>query len=292
MEVFVASCQAGSFVTAATRLDMSSQMVARYIADLEQRLQVRLLNRTTRRQSLTEVGRAYYERCVKVLNEADAADAIALDTLANPTGILKLSAPQNFGGQSLMPFVTRFLEDHPSVEIDLDLTDRFVDLIAEGVEVAFRIGQTGVETSSSLVIRPLRPYRLVACASPAYLRANGTPEKPVDLLQHACLGYVFWDRVMDKQWTFTRDGVAYPVHVSSRLRVNDASAQLSAALCGFGILLAAEDLVQPALSCGALVPVLEDFAGPSKPLSLLYPADRLRTAKVRSFIEAAVRTFG
>lgn len=292
MEVFVVSCDLGSFASAASRLDMSPQMVARYIAELEKRLQVRLLNRTTRRQSLTEVGRAYYERCVNVLKEADAADAIALDTLANPTGVLKLGAPQNFGGQSLMPFVTDYLQRYPGVEIDMDLTDRFVDLIAEGVEVAFRIGQPGIETSSSLVMRPLRPYRLIACASPAYLQANGTPQTPADLSEHACLGYVFWDRVMDKQWIFTRDGLEYPIHVGSRLRVNDASAQLSAALCGFGILLAAEDLVAPSLACGALVQVLEDFAAPSKPMSLLYPADRLRTAKVRSFIEAAMEKFG
>ncbi|HDS1820332.1 TPA: LysR family transcriptional regulator [Pseudomonas putida] len=291
MEVFVVTCEVGSFAAAATRMDMSPQMVARYIAHLEQHLQVRLLNRTTRRQSLTEIGQAYYDRCVNVLAEADAADAIALETHGQAAGILKVSAPQNFGGQSLMPFITRFLGEHPQVEIDLDLTDRFVDLIAERVEVAFRIGDPKVDASSSLVMRPLRPYRLIACASPAYLLAHGTPRTPADLAQHACLGYVFWERVTDKQWAFTRDSVAYPVQVGSRLRVNDAVAQLSAALCGFGILLAAEDLVAPALASGTLVPLLVDFAGPRKPMSLLYPADRLRTVKVRRFIDAALQRF-
>ncbi|MFJ2985254.1 MULTISPECIES: LysR family transcriptional regulator [unclassified Pseudomonas] len=291
MEVFVATCEAGSFAAAANRLEMSPQMVARYIADLEAHLQVRLLNRTTRRQNLTEIGRAYFDRCIAVLAEAKAADAIVLETRGQPAGALKVSAPQNFGGQSLMPFVTDFLTDHPLVSIDLDLTDRFVDLIAEGIEVAFRIGEPKVDTSSSLVMRSLNPYRLIACAAPAYLRANGTPQTPADLAEHVCLGYVFWERVMDKQWIFTRDGVAYPVSVGSRLRVNDAGAQLNAALCGFGILLAAEDLIAPSLASGALVPVLPGFDGPSKPMSLLYPADRLRTLKVRRFIDAAVERF-
>ena len=292
MHVFVTATDAGSFAGAASTLGLSPQMIARYIDHLEQHLQVRLLNRTTRRQQLTEFGRAYYTRCVRVLADVEAADALALESHAQPMGALKISAPQNFGAQSLMPVINHFLAQHPRVEIDLDLTDRYVDLIAEGIEAAFRIGDPGVADSTSLVVRPLRPYQLLVCASPAYLQAHGTPTQPNELADHACLRYVFTDRVMDKEWTFTRHGKAYPVQVGSRLRVNSADAQLKAAIAGFGVMMAALDLLAPALASGQLVRVLPTFEGPSKPMSLIYPADRQRTAKLRHFIDEAMAAFG
>lgn len=292
MQVFVTATDAGSFAAAANLLELSPQMIARYIEHLEQHLQVRLLNRTTRRQQLTEFGRAYYARCVRVLADVEAADALALETHAQPMGALKISAPQNFGAQSLMPVINQFLAEHPLVEIDLDLTDRYVDLIAEGVEAAFRIGEPGVADSTSLVVRPLRPYQLLVCASPAYLQAHGTPVHPSDLSSHACLGYVFTDRVMDKEWVFTRHGKTYPVSVASRLRVNSADAQLKAAIAGFGMVMAALDLLAPALASGQLVRVLPNYEGPSKPMNLIYPADRQRTAKLRHFIDGVMKTFG
>ena len=292
MQVFVTATDAGSFAAAANLLELSPQMIARYIEHLEKHLQVRLLNRTTRRQQLTEFGRAYYARCVRVLADVEAADALALETHAQPMGALKISAPQNFGAQSLMPVINQFLAEHPLVEIDLDLTDRYVDLIAEGVEAAFRIGEPGVADSTSLVVRPLRPYQLLVCASPAYLQAHGTPVHPSDLSSHACLGYVFTDRVMDKEWVFTRHGKTYPVSVASRLRVNSADAQLKAAIAGFGMVMAALDLLAPALASGQLVRVLPNYEGLSKPMSLIYPADRQRTAKLRHFIDGVMKTFG
>ncbi|WP_395607291.1 LysR family transcriptional regulator [Pseudomonas sp. B22129] len=292
MHVFVTATESGSFATAAAALELSPQMVARYVEHLEQQLQVRLLNRTTRRQQLTEFGRAYYERCVRLLADVEAADALALDAHAQPMGALKISAPQNFGAQSLMPVINQFLAQHPLVEIDLDLTDRYVDLIAEGVEAAFRIGEPGLADSTSLVVRPLRPYQLLVCAAPAYLQAHGTPVQPSDLASHSCLGYVFADRVINKEWIFTRQGKSYPVQVGSRLRVNSADAQLKAAIAGFGVVMAALDSLAPALASGQLVRVLPGYEGPSKPMSLIYPADRQRTAKLRSFIDAAMATFG
>ncbi|WLH49272.1 LysR family transcriptional regulator [Pseudomonas tolaasii] len=292
MQVFVTATESGSFATAAAALELSPQMVARYVEHLEQQLQVRLLNRTTRRQQLTELGRAYYERCVRVLADVEAADALALEAHARPMGALKISAPQNFGAQSLMPVINQFLAQHPLVEIDLDLTDRYVDLIAEGVEAAFRIGEPGLADSTSLVVRPLRPYQLLVCAAPSYLQAHGTPLLPGDLANHSCLGYVFADRVINKEWVFTRQGKNYPVQVGSRLRVNSAEAQLKAAISGFGIVMAALDLLAPALASGQLVRVLPQYEGPSKPMSLIYPADRQRTAKLRSFIDESIAAFG
>ena len=157
MAAFVTAADVGSFAAAAAQLGMSPQMVAKHVTFLEDRLGSRLLNRTTRRQSLTEVGRAYHERCKIVLAEADAADALAQERRALPRGRLRITAPVTFGAHSLMPLVTRYLRDHPEVEIDLALTDRFVDLVEEGREVAFRVG---LLDDSGLLARSLAPYRL------------------------------------------------------------------------------------------------------------------------------------
>ena len=289
MGAFVMAAESGSYARAAERLGMSAQMVAKHVAALEQRLGARLLNRTTRRQSLTELGSAYYERCKHIVSEAQAADSLAQVMSDNPRGKLKISAPVTFGSYSLMPLVTDFLRLHPEVEIDLHLTDRFVDLVEEGFEVAFRIGPLA---NSSLTARPLAPYRLVACAAPGYLAERGTPQVPGDLEQHECLGYAYWSRPADSEWTFNQGTSVHRVQVSSRLHVNESKALMSAALDGFGVVLGPEDFLAPALQRGDLVRLLNDFSAPSRQMHLLYSAHRQKTAKVRHFIEAAMARFG
>ena len=288
MNAFVIAAELGSYARAAERLNMSPQMVAKHVAALEQRLGARLLNRTTRRQSLTELGSAYYERCKHILVEADAADSLAQIMHDTPRGKLKITAPVTFGSYSLMPLITQFLRDHPDVEIDLHLTDRFVDLVEEGYEVAFRIGPLA---TTSLTARPLAPYQLVACAAPAYLAACGTPQTPANLEQHECLGYVFWSRPADREWLFQQGSASYKVQVSSRLQVNESRALMSAALDGFGIVLGPEDFLRGALERGELVRVLPDFEAPSRPMHLGYTANRQRTAKLRRFVEAVLMRF-
>ncbi|QBF28068.1 LysR family transcriptional regulator [Pseudomonas tructae] len=288
MEAFVVAAEAGSYASAALRLGMSAQMVAKHVAALEQRLGARLLNRTTRRQSLTQLGSAYYERCKHILGEAQAADSLAQIMNDMPRGKLKVSAPVTFGSYSLMPLVTDFLRQYPQVEIDLHLTDRLVDLVEEGFEVAFRIGPL---STSSLTARPLAPYRLVTCAAPAYLAARGVPQKPADLHEHECLGYAYWSRPADQQWQFIQGDTVHKVQVSSRLQVNESRALMSAALDGFGIVLGPEDFLRPALCSGELVRVLVDYQAPSRPMHLLYTANRQRTAKLRRFIEAVMERF-
>ncbi len=288
MNAFVIAAELGSYARAAERLNMSPQMVAKHVAALEQRLGARLLNRTTRRQSLTELGSAYYERCKHILVEADAADSLAQIMHDTPRGKLKITAPVTFGSYSLMPLITQFLRDHPDVEIDLHLTDRFVDLVEEGYEVAFRIGPLA---TTSLTARPLAPYQLVACAAPAYLAACGTPQTPANLEQHECLGYVFWSRPADREWLFQQGSTSYKVQVSSRLQVNESRALMSAALDGFGIVLGPEDFLRGALERGELVRVLPDFEAPSRPMHLVYTANRQRTAKLRRFVEAVLMRF-
>ena len=289
MGAFVMAAESGSYASAAERLGLSPQMVAKHVAALEQRLGARLLNRTTRRQSLTELGSAYYERCKHILSEAQAADSLAQIMNDTPRGKLKISAPVTFGSYSLMPFVTEFLRQHPEVEIDLHLTDRFVDLVEESYEVTFRIGPL---TSSSLTARPLAPYRLVACAAPSYLAERGVPQIPDDLQNHECLGYAYWSRPADREWVFCKDSVVERVQVASRLQVNESKALLSAALDGFGIVLGPEDFLEPSLRSGELVRLLADYEAPSRQMHLLYTANRQRTAKLRRFIDAALARFG
>lgn len=288
MGAFVMAAEAGSYASAAVRLGMSPQMVAKHVSALEQRLGARLLNRTTRRQSLTELGSAYYERCKHILSEAEAADSLAQILHATPRGKLRITAPVTFGANSLMPFVTAFLREHPEVEIDLHLSDRFVDLVEDGYEAAFRIGPLA---DSSLTARPLQPYRLLACAAPSYLAARGTPVTPADLADHECLGYAFWSRPADRTWTFTQGPNVHHVNVRSRLQVNETKALLTAALEGFGVVLGQADFLAPALASGALIQLLPNFEAPSRPLHLLYRADRQMTAKLRRFIDEAVAYF-
>ncbi|MFI8743041.1 LysR family transcriptional regulator [Stutzerimonas sp. R75] len=288
MAAFVTAVESGSFAKAAERLSLSPQMVAKHVVALEQRLGASLLNRTTRRQSLTALGSAYYERCKHILSEAQAADSLVQVMSDTPCGRLKVSAPVTFGSHSLMPFITDFLRQHPRIEIDLHLTDRLVDLVDEEYEVAFRIGPLA---SSTLVARPLRHYKLIACAAPSYLADRGVPLVPNDLTNHECLGYAYWSRPADREWEFSKDSVTERVQVSSRLSVNESRALVSAALEGFGIVLGPEDFLTPALRSGELVRLLAEYETPSRPMHLLYTANRQRTVKVRHFIDAALARF-
>ena len=289
MEVFIKAVDTGSFAAAARQLAMSPQMVAKHVAALEERLGARLLRRTTRQQGLTEVGRVYAERCRLLLEQAEAAHALVDAAQATPRGRLRISAPTTFGAHTLVPLVTAYLREHPGVEIELALTDRFVDLVEEGFEVAFRIGALA---DSSLVSRSLAPYRLAACAAPDYLRRQGTPRHPADLADHDCLGYAYWPRPAESVWPFQRDGVTHKVEVRSRLQIDSGEALLAAALDGFGVVLCAEDVLREAMQAGRLVRVLADYAPPSRPVHLLYQRDHLRTPKLRSFIDAAVHVLG
>lgn len=289
MEAFVTAAESGSYASAAGRLGLSPQMVAKHVSALEKRLGARLLNRTTRQQSLTELGSAYYERCKHILSEAHAADSLAQIMNDTPRGKLRVTAPVTFGSHSLMPFVTEFLRQYPEVEIDLHLTDRFVDLVEEGYEVAFRIGPLN---ASSLTARPLAPYRLAVCAAPSYLNKRGVPKILDDLKHHECLGYAYWSRPTDREWVFCKGSAVERVQVASRLRVNESKALLSAALDGFGIILGADALLEPALRNGQLVRLLADYEAPSRPMHLLYTASRQRAAKLRLFIDAVLARFG
>ena len=289
MAVFVKAADLGSFAKAAAALRLSPQMVAKHVLFLEDRLGTTLLNRTTRRQSLTDIGRAYYDRCKLVLAEAESAEALARDLRVTPRGTLRIGAGVTFGAYGLAPFVTRFLNRYPDVEIDLVLNDRFSDPLDDGLDLMIRIGEI---VESSLIVHPLAPYRLIACASPAYIAARGTPAIPADLSGHECLGFASWSRSFTCEWQFTKDGRSEIVNVSGRLRGNDWKALLHAALAGQGITLGPEIALQEELAVGRLIRILPDYGGPAKPMHLLYPAGRRPTATIRAFIDAMIDEFG
>ena len=289
MEVFIKAADTGSFAAAAAALGISRQMVTKHVVFLEHRVGTALLNRTTRKQSLTEFGRCYLERCRQIVADVEEADALAAEVRAHPRGTLRVNAPVSFGTSSLTPLVTRFLRAHPEVDVDLSLSDQLVDLTEEGFEAVIRLGPLA---DSTLTARALAPYRLIACAAPSYLAERGTPSVPADLSGHECLGFAYWSRPLANQWRFTRDGCEHAVPVHGRFRANDGRALLQAALDGFGITLGAEAVFRPDLLSGRLARILPEYEAPWRPMHIVYSANRRLTPKLRLFIDAVVAEFG
>ena len=288
MAAYVRTVELGSFAVAATTLGISPQMVAKQVAWLETRLGTRLINRTTRRQSITELGNIFYDRCKLVLSDLEWADSVSDEAKGAPRGRLRINAPVSFGTDSLPPVITRYLWTYPEVDVDLVLSDRFVDLIDDAFEAVFR---TGPRADDGLASIELAPFRLVACAAPSYVAEKGAPSTPADLATHQCLGHSHASEPGIYPWRFTRGGLIEDVPVKPRLRANDAKALATAAIEGFGITFIAEDVVRVALNDGRLVRILPDYAPPSRPMHLLFRPDRRRTPKLRSFIEAIAAAF-
>ncbi|MDQ0391797.1 LysR family transcriptional regulator [Labrys monachus] len=289
MAAFVKAAETGSFAATASALGISSQMVAKHVAYLEARMGTRLLNRTTRKQSLTVIGKSYYDRCKVALAEVDWADAIADEARGKPRGLLRVNAPVSFGTHSLTPVIARYLSDHPSVDVDLVLNDRFVDLIDEGFEAVFRIGPL---RKLNLGAIELAPFQTIVCGSPAYLKERGMPSTLPDLADHQCLIFGNWPEATVSDWVFVRDGLTSKALIHGRLKVNSAASLLQATLAGFGLALLAEELVRPHLATGRLIRVLPDYETPPRPIHLLFHPDRRQTPKLKSFIEMVVEQLG
>lgn len=289
MAVFVKAADLGSFTAAGTALGISSQMVGRHVSFLEERLGAQLLQRSTRRQSLTAIGHVFYERCRVVLAEVDTAEATARELSTTPRGRLRVSAPVTFGSIALAPLISNYLRIYPQVEVALDLTDRYVDVVGEGYDAVIRLGQL---KDSELISRALVPYRLIACASPAYLASRGTPQTPADLVAHDCLGFVFASGQPFSEWHFDKEGQSHEVQVRSRFQVNDARVLQAAALDGHGIILQADLILADDLAAGRLVQVLPDYETPMRALNILFAAARPPTQTLRSFIDHVVERFG
>lgn len=288
MEAFVAVVDAGSFVRAAERKGISATTMSRLIAELEAHLQARLLHRTTRRLSLTDVGRVYYEQCVALLAEvAELEASISAETRA-ASGLLRVSAPVSFGILHLAPLLPRFRQEQPNVSLELSLNDRVVDLVEEGHDLAIRISS---QLATSLVARPVATVRVVTCASPDYLARHGTPSTPEELSRHQCLLYSYTDAT--HQWTFSRPGGGtLSVPVNGFLTANNGDVLRLAALAGEGIVRQPTFIVGSDLAEGRLVPLLEEYALPPLAVYAVYPSRRHLAAKVRAFVDFVVNAWG
>jgi DNA-binding transcriptional LysR family regulator len=288
MEAFLKAAEAGSFAGAASQLGLSAQMVGKHVAAIEKRLGTRLLNRSTRRQSLTEAGRLYLEGCRRTLAEAEAAEAGVAAQVGTPRGTLRITAPVAFGTMRLVPEATRFLARYPEISLRFELTDRRVNLIEEGFDAAIRIGE---QPDSALVSRALAPYRLVPCASPDYIARRGLPMHPADLHEHECLDYVFPVHPAPPLWRFDGNAATVTIEPNGRLFANDSRALIEAALRGGGVILLADLLLTEHLAAGRLVRVLPAYTGPSRPMLLMFAARQSQAPKLRAFLDWAGESF-
>ena len=287
IRVFAQVVESGSFAKAAERLGLSTSATSRQVAELEAHLQTRLLNRTTRRVSLTESGQAFYERAVQLLADLEEAEQEAARAAIVPRGTIRLTTSVNFGVRHLAPAIAEILARHAEVRFDVSLSDRIVDLVEEGFDLGVRIGTAG---SENLVARKLGETRLVPCAAPAYLAAHGAPEKPEDLERHNCFTYEY---VTPRNlWRF-RDasGGERAVRISGTLHSNNGDLLAEAAARGAGIVFEPAFIVGPDVRAGRLVPLLQEFTPPPVPIYAVYPSRKHLSAKVRRFVEFLVERF-
>jgi len=284
----VATVDTGSFSGAARRLGLSPSAVSRAVMRLERELGVALLARTTRTLRLTDDGRAFHARCVRILDElGEATDAIARAS-KTPSGLLRVDAPIALSREVLAPAPPGFSARHPGVRVDLTVRDQFVDPIAEGLDVLVRIGKAG--SSSSLIARRLGASRIVHVASPQYLERYGTPRDPTELTRHVCAGYLREGRPAGLDFVGP-DGTVVEISMPTKLNANDVGVLRTFALAGAGIVALFDFLARDELAAGTLVEVLPEHPSTTWPIHALYPHNRHLLPKVRAFVDFLVELF-
>jgi DNA-binding transcriptional LysR family regulator len=278
---FARVVESGSFARAAERLDVSVSSVSRLVSELEAHLDARLLNRTTRRLSLTESGRAFYERCVQLLADLEEAEESASAGTARPRGTLRITCGTTFGIRHLAPAIAAFVNLHPQMRFDVELSDRAVDLVDEGFDAALRIGKIG---SQQLVGRKIGETRLICCASPVYLERHGVPQTPEDLTAHACLTYEYSPQ--KNVWPF-QDGSGgdRSVRIDGPVHANSGRFLVALAVSGVAITIEPDFIVGPEVRAGRLVPLLRGFQAAPANIYVAYPSRRHLSAKVRAFAD-------
>lgn len=287
-EIFVAVVTRQGFARAAEALDTSPANVTRYIAELEAHLGSRLINRHSRKLSLTESGEALFERARAILQDVSEAEAASASTTVTPRGRLRVNAPQSFGVLHLAPRWPKFARRFPEVELDVSLIDRVVDVVDEGVDLAIRISRAG---SVQHAARRLATSRNVICASPAYLRKHGRPKTPADLARHDCIGYTYSATGHDWQ-LHDDDGNVHAVRVRGAMQTNNGDTAAAAAIAGLGIIWQPTFIIGPALRAGRLVPILPGYRIPDIDILAVYPSRRHLSAKVRAMIDFLADEFG
>jgi DNA-binding transcriptional LysR family regulator len=279
METFVCAVETGSFSAAARRLDVGQPAISKAITQLEERLQARLLLRSTRGLTTTETGQAYYESAKRAIALVDEADGVARGVNTELVGKLRVCAAVTFARLHIIPHVKKFLERHPALEVEVMLDDRQIDLLEHGVDVALRMGDLG---DSSMTARRIATGQRMAVAAPAYLAEHGRPQIPADLAQHEAVVYLR-DSGGATTWSFERDSTEVSVTVGGRLRVNAAEGVRAAVCSGVGVAIVSEWMFAPELASGAVERLLPEWNLPSIDLWAVYPAGRLASTKARAF---------
>ncbi len=286
MKIFARVADAGSFSAAARDLGLSKAAVSKHVRSLEDRLGVRLLNRTTRRLSLTEEGRTYHDWCNRIGSDVEEAELSVRRLQSEPRGTLRLNAPMSFGILHLGAVLPDFLDRYPDLTVDLSLNDRYVDLVDEGYDVAVRIGEL---TDSSLIARKFATTRRVLCAAPAYLARRGTPKSPRDLAGHNCLSYSYM-RLRPGEWQLAGPDGSAPVRVAGNLSANNGDVIRAALVAGTGIAWQPSFIVGDDIRAGRLRPVMPDYWDEIG-IYAVYPQTRHLSAKVRAFVDFLVGRF-
>ncbi|MGH8503766.1 MAG: LysR substrate-binding domain-containing protein [Gammaproteobacteria bacterium] len=287
--VFCRVVDTGSFTKAAEQLGLSRAVASKSVSRLEARLGARLLNRTTRRLSLTEAGATLYEGSHSALGRIEEAEIEIAQLQTEPRGMLKVSVPMTFGILHIAPALPAFLEGHPGITLEMRMDDRIVDLVDEGFDLAIRISSLA---DSTLVARRLAPCRFAVCGSQAYFDRRGVPQTPDDLRAHNCIIYVY--QPSPNVWRFSSpdDDKEISMPVRGNLRVNNGIAQRDAALQGLGITVSPTFIVGELFSEGLLLPVLTDYSPPEVSVYAVYPQRKYLSPKVRAFIEFFAARFG
>ncbi|MFS2225836.1 LysR family transcriptional regulator [Pantoea sp. B65] len=282
---FVISVETGSFTAAAEKLHLSNSAVSKSIARLEERLGSRLFDRTTRSLTLTDAGQAFYQTCSRVLEELSAAESLLALQRNRPAGRLRLALPHSFGRLQVMPLLNRFCHENPGVQLNITFTDRFIDILEDGIDVAVRIGGPG-DYPPSLGYHFLGKELLMFCASADYIRQHGEPLSAAELTQHRCVVYARHDG-SPMPWSFmAADGRLLSREIAPAMALGDGEALLAAVSDGLGIAQMASWLARAALETGQLVPLLAPLTVAGLPLYLLWPRKKQQMPKVEALIEA------
>lgn len=283
MKMYVAVVDGGSFAAAADKLDVSRAMVSKQVQKLEEHLGTRLMNRTTRRLSLTETGRAFHERSLQILGDVEEAEQIAGQMTRSPQGVLRITIPLSYGQHRLAAVIGDYTQAYPRVTMDISLSDRKVDLIEDGFDLAIRIGAM---PQSDLIARKLGAVRSVVCAAPAYLARHGAPATPAELIGHACLGYTLTGSGAD--WRFEGPDGPVSVPISGPIRADNGDIIRLAALGGAGIVFQPHFIVDDDIAAGRLVRLLPDWQSAELGVYAVYPSRKHLSAKVRTFVDFMV----